>query len=192
MTERWRLYSWRQWDCWNSTTSSWRQWDCWNSTTNEKIQSHVHSTLVSNEATGTHKLNLSDDFSLKNRILDLVNDVGLIREVSFMQSVLSQQEQKEEQLDIPVADAVMEARREINMCKAYPQDVTLSTFTLGCVHSISFWMGMSSYKSQISIYLRGTWRMGLWMQKVMRKWGCNHRYIYIYTFMSFHANIAYV
>ena len=43
-------------------------------------------------------------------------------EVNFMQSVLSQQEQKEEQLDIPVADAVMEARREINMCKAYPQD----------------------------------------------------------------------
>ena len=97
------------------------------------------------------------------------NDVGLIREVSFMQSVLFQQKQKEEQLDIPVADAAMEARREINMCKAYPQDVTLSTLTLGCVHSISFWMGMSSYKSQISIYLRGTWRMGLWMQKVMRK-----------------------
>ena len=92
----------------------------------------------------------------------MFNDVGLIQEVSFMQSVLSQQEQKEEQLDIPVADAVMEARREINMCKAYPQDVTLSTLTLGCVHS-------SSYKSQISIYLRGTWRMGLWMQKVMRK-----------------------
>ena len=79
--ERWRLYSWRKWDCWNSTT-------------NEKIQSHVHSTLVSNEATGTHKLNLSDDFSLKNWTLDMVNDVGLIREVSFMQSVLSQQEQK--------------------------------------------------------------------------------------------------
>ena len=38
----------------------------------------------------------------------MVNDVGLSREVSFMQSVLSQQEQKEEQLDIPVADAVME------------------------------------------------------------------------------------
>ena len=57
----------------------------------------------------------------------MFNDVGLIQEVSFMQSVLSQQEQKEEQLDIPVADAVMEARREINMCKAYPQDVTLST-----------------------------------------------------------------
>jgi len=41
-------------------------------------------------------LGLSDDFSLKNRTLDLVNDVGLIREVSFMQSVLSQQEQKED------------------------------------------------------------------------------------------------
>ena len=104
-----------------------------------------------------------------------------------MQSVLSQQEQKEEQLDIPVADAVMEARREINMCKAYPQDVTLSTLTLGCVHSISFWMGMSSYKSQISIYLRGTWRMGLWMQKVMRKWGCNHRYTYLYVFSCKHS-----
>ena len=38
----------------------------------------------------------------------MVNDVGLIQEVNFMQSVLSQQEQKEEQLDIPVADAVME------------------------------------------------------------------------------------
>ena len=59
----------------------------------------------------------------------MVNDVGLIQEVSFMQSVLSQQEQKEEQLGIPVADAVMEARREINMRKAYPQDVTLT-----CLH----------------------------------------------------------
>ena len=57
----------------------------------------------------------------------VVNDVGLIREVNFMQSLLSQQEQKEEQLNIPVAHAVIEARREINMCKAYPQDVTLST-----------------------------------------------------------------
>ena len=57
----------------------------------------------------------------------MVNDFELIREVNSMQSVLSQQEQKEEQQDIPVADAVMEARREINMCKAYPQDVTLST-----------------------------------------------------------------
>ena len=37
------------------------------------------------------------------------------------------QEQKEEQLDIPPADAVMEVKREINMWKAYPQDVTLST-----------------------------------------------------------------
>ena len=128
---------------------------------NQRKNPKSRTPLVSNEATGTHKLNLSDDFSLKNRTLDMVNDVGLIREVSFMQSVLSQQEQKEEQLDIPVADAVMEARREINMRKAYPQDVTLSTLTLGCVHSISFWMGMSSYKSQISIYLRGTWRMGL-------------------------------
>ena len=71
----------------------------------------------------------------------MVNDVGLIREFNFMKSVLSQQEQKEEQLDIPVADAVMEARREINMRKAYPQDVTLSTLTLGCVHSISFGWG---------------------------------------------------
>ena len=57
----------------------------------------------------------------------MVNDVGLIREVNFMQSLLSQQEQKEEQLDIPVTDAVMEATREINMYKAYPQDVPLST-----------------------------------------------------------------
>ena len=57
----------------------------------------------------------------------MVNDVGLIREVNFMQSLLSQQEQNEEQLDIPVADAVMEASREINMYKTYPQDVTLST-----------------------------------------------------------------
>ena len=70
---------------------------------------------------------LSDDCSLNNRTLDMVNDVGLIREVNFMQSLLSQQEQKEEQLDIPVTDAVMEATREINMDKAYPQDVTLST-----------------------------------------------------------------
>ena len=30
----------------------------------------------------------------------MVNDVGLIREVNFMQSLLSQEEQKEEQLDI--------------------------------------------------------------------------------------------
>ena len=84
---------------------------------------------------------------------------SFVVEFQQSQSVLSQQEQKEEQLDIPVADAVMEARREINMRKAYPQDVTLSTLTLGCVHSISFWMGMSSYKSQISIYLRD-WENG--------------------------------
>ena len=57
----------------------------------------------------------------------MVNDVGLIREVNFMQSLLSQQEQKEEQLDIPVTDALMKRRREINMYKAYSQDVTLST-----------------------------------------------------------------
>ena len=66
---------------------------------------------------------------------------SFVVEFQQSQSVLSQQEQKQEQLDIPVADAVMEARREINMRKAYPQDVTLSTLTLGCVHSISFWMG---------------------------------------------------
>ena len=53
--------------------------------------------------------------------------VPVAREVNFMQSLLSQQEHKEEELDIPVADAVMEARREINIYKAYPQDVTLST-----------------------------------------------------------------
>ena len=41
----------------------------------------------------------------------MFNDVGLIQEVSFMQPVHSQQEQKEVQLDIPMADAVMEARR---------------------------------------------------------------------------------
>ena len=57
----------------------------------------------------------------------MVNDVGLLREVNFMQSLLSQQEQKEEPLDTPVTDAVMEATREINMHKAYPPDVTLST-----------------------------------------------------------------
>ena len=45
----------------------------------------------------------------------MVNDVGLIQEVSFMQSVLSQQEQKEEQLDIPVADAVMEAEGKLRV-----------------------------------------------------------------------------
>ena len=43
----------------------------------------------------------------------MVNDVGLIREVNEMQSVLSQQEQQEGQLDIPVADAVMEARGKL-------------------------------------------------------------------------------
>ena len=59
----------------------------------------------------------------------MVNDVGLIGEVNFMQSLLEQQEQKEEPLDIPVTDAVMEATREINMYKACSQleDVTLST-----------------------------------------------------------------
>ena len=46
---------------------------------NSKV--HVHSTIVRNEATGTHKLNLSDDFSLKNRTLDMFNEVGLIQEV---------------------------------------------------------------------------------------------------------------
>ena len=68
----------------------------------------------------------------------MFNDVGLIQEVSFMQSVLFQQEQKEVQLDIPVADAVMKARREINMCKAYPEDVTLSTipWDIGVVSDI--------------------------------------------------------
>ena len=49
------------------------------------------------------------------------------REMHFLQTLLTQEDEQKENLDIPLDDAVMEATREVHIFKSYPQDISLST-----------------------------------------------------------------
>ena len=49
------------------------------------------------------------------------------REVNFLQHLLAQNQPEEDVIDVPMEDAVLEATRELNIYRAYPQDGTLST-----------------------------------------------------------------
>ena len=53
--------------------------------------------------------------------------IPVAREMHFLQTLLTQEDEEKENLDIPLDDAVMEATREVNIFKSYPQDISLST-----------------------------------------------------------------
>ena len=47
---------------------------------------------------------------------------------------MSQHDEKDEEILVNVADAIMEATREVNLYRAYPQDLTLST------NAVDWWL----------------------------------------------------
>ena len=49
------------------------------------------------------------------------------RDVTFLQHLLTQNEENEEVLDVPLDDSVLEARRESNIYRSIPRDIQLTT-----------------------------------------------------------------
>ena len=49
------------------------------------------------------------------------------RDVTFLQQLLTQNEEEEEAFDVPLDDAVLEAQRELNIYRAIPRDINLTT-----------------------------------------------------------------
>ena len=49
------------------------------------------------------------------------------REVNFLQHLLTQNQPEKDVTDVPMEDAMLEATRELNIYRAYPQGGTIST-----------------------------------------------------------------